>query len=72
MALSVRLSVCSVIHNSCGQDIPRIVVCTLHMERGRSLFFFMIKGQSSRSLDLYKEFENLDPCGQDIAKVTQT
>ena len=37
------------------------------MERGRSLLIFKIKGHISISLDLYKEFWHLDPCGQDIA-----
>ena len=38
------------------------------MERGRSLIIFKVKGHISRSLDLYKEFWHLDPCGQDIAR----
>ena len=41
------------------------------MDRGRSLFIFKVKGQISRSLDLYKEFWHLDPCGQDIARTIQ-
>ena len=57
----------------CGQDISRymqyrllklsMLVCTLHMERGRRLFIFKVKGQISRSLGLDKEFWHLDPCG---------
>ena len=38
------------------------------MDRERSLYIFKVKGQISRSLGLYKEFWNLDPCGQDIAR----
>ena len=38
------------------------------MERGRSLLIFKIKGYISGSLGLYKEFWNLDPCGQAIAR----
>ena len=38
------------------------------MERVRSLFIFKVKGQISRSLDFYKLFWQLDPCGQDIAR----
>ena len=71
----VRPSVRSVVHNSCGQDIarpnwPRMLklVCTLHMERERTLFIFKVKGQISKSLGLYKEFWHLDPCVQDIAR----
>ena len=41
------------------------------MDRGRSLFIFKVKGHISRSLGLYKEFWNLDPCGQDIARTIQ-
>ena len=41
------------------------------MKGGRSLFFFKVKGQISRSLGLYKEFWHLDPCGQDIARIMQ-
>ena len=37
------------------------------MERGKSLFIIKVKGQISRSLDLYKKFQHLDPCGQDLA-----
>ena len=40
------------------------------MDRGRILFIFKVKGQTSRSLGLYKEFWHLDPCGQDIARTT--
>ena len=54
----------------CGQDIARNMqtrllklICTLHMERGRSLFIFKVNGPISRSLGLYKEFWYLDPCG---------
>ena len=42
------------------------------MERGRSLFIFKVKGQISRSLGLYKDFWQLDPCGQDIARTMQS
>ena len=38
------------------------------MDRGRILFIFKVKGQTSRSLGLYKEFWHMDPCGQDIAR----
>ena len=38
------------------------------MDRGRSLVFFKVKGQISRSLGLYKEVWHLDPCGQNIAR----
>ena len=38
------------------------------MKRERSLFIFKVKGQISRSLNLYKEFWHLDPCGQVIAR----
>ena len=38
------------------------------MERRRGLLIFKVKGHISRSLDLYKEFWHLDPCGQDIAR----
>ena len=38
------------------------------MDRGRSLFIFKVKCQISRSLGLYKEFLNLDHCGQYIAR----
>ena len=70
----VRPSVCSIVHNSCGQDIgrtmwPRMLkLCTVHMERERSLYIFKVKGQISRSLGLYNEFWQLDPCGQDIPR----
>ena len=42
------------------------------MEKGRSLYIFKVKGQISRSLDLYKEFWHLDPRGQDIARTMQS
>ena len=41
------------------------------MDRGRSLYIFMVKGQISRSLGIYKEFCPLDPCGLDIARTIQ-
>ena len=48
------------------------LVCILHLERGRSLFIFKVKGQISRSLGLYKEFGYLYPCGQVIASTMQS
>ena len=61
----------------CGQDIARTIQSRLlklsmqlNMKRGRSLFISKVKGQISRSMDLYKEFWYLDPCGQDIARNT--
>ena len=61
----------------CGQDIAKTtslgcsnLVCILHMEKGRHLFF---KGQRSKSLGLnYNEFQHLDPCGQDKARTMQS
>ena len=55
----------------CGLGCSNLV-CTLHMERERSLFIFKVKGQISRSLGRYKEFWSLDPCGQDIARTMQS
>ena len=45
-------------------------MCILYIDRGRILFIFKVKGQTSRSLGLYKEFWHLDPCGQDVARTT--
>ena len=70
----VRLSVRSVVHNSCGQDIARTMwpkmlkLCMFTSHGKRSLFIFKVKGKISRSLCLYKEFWHLDHCGQDIAR----
>ena len=47
------------------------LVCTVHMERGRSLLIFKVKGHISRSLGHYNEFWHLDPGGQDIARTMQ-
>ena len=55
----------------CGLGCSNLV-CTLYMERGRSLFIFKVKGEISKSLGLYKELWNLDPCGQDIARTIQS
>ena len=55
----------------CGLGCSNLV-CTHHMERGRSLYIFKVKGQISRSLGLYKELWHLDPCGQDIARTMQS
>ena len=45
------------------------LVCTVHMERGRSLLIFKVKGHISRSLGHYNEFWHLDPCGLRLLKV---
>ena len=74
--LYVGPSVRSVVHNSCGQDIARIMwprmlkgsVCTLIDRRSLSS---KVKRQVSRSLGLYKELWHFDPCGQDIARTMQ-
>ena len=39
------------------------------MNRGRSILIFKVKSHISRSLGLYKEFWQLDPCGQEIARI---
>ena len=48
------------------------VSCTLHTEKGRSLFIFKVKDQISRSLGFYKVFRPLDLCGQDISRYMQS
>ena len=42
------------------------------MERGRSVLIAKVKCHISRSLDLYKDFWQLNPCGQDIARTMQS
>ena len=78
MALSVRPSVRSVVHNPCVQDIartiwPRMLKLSVYTSYGqrKKPIFFKVKGQISRSLGLYKEFWHLDPCGQDITRTIQ-
>ena len=69
MALSVCSYVHSVIHNRCGQDIPRnmqpmllkLRMYTLLYGKRKKAIYFHVK--RSRSLGLYKEFQHLDPCG---------
>ena len=75
---SVHPSVRSVVHNPCEQDIARTMwprevntsVFTIYGKRKKCTF--KVKGQISRSLDLYKDFWHLDPCGQDIARTIQS
>ena len=59
----------------CGQDIarniwPRMLKLSVYTLYGQSKKPIYFQGQShiSSSLDLYKEFWHLDPCGQDIAR----
>ena len=52
---------------------PRILNLSVYTSyAGRSIFIFKVKGQFSWSMDLYKEFWHLDPCGQDIARTIQS
>ena len=76
---SVHPSVCSVVHNSCGQDISRttwlrVLKLSVYTSYGRRKkpIYFKVKCQISMSLGLYKEFWYLHPCEQDISRTKQS
>ena len=66
---SIKILVGRITQELCGLGCSNFM-CTLHMERGRSLIIFKV--QFSRSLGLYIELWYLNACGQYIARIMQS